>query len=190
VHVDECKTWADRAAALASYARQADDDSLQKFALRIQSRAIRRAGELLQEFQTGPQGGRPKNSGGAPTVSQRQAAAGAGMSKDQEVQAVRVANVPAEDFEALVESEHPPTVTRLAERGTEKRPAVAAPPGAREATHVIGVLHELARDLPRAAPAVVAGAVLPHEVREICANVAIVEDWLAVFLANLPEASC
>jgi hypothetical protein len=33
------------------------------------------------------------------------------MSKDQEVTAVRVANVPAEDFEAAVESDDPPTIT-------------------------------------------------------------------------------
>jgi hypothetical protein len=35
--IDECKTWADKAQALASYARQADDDTLQKHAMRIQS---------------------------------------------------------------------------------------------------------------------------------------------------------
>lgn len=48
--IDECKSWADKAAALASYARQADDDTLQKHAMRIQSRAVRRCGELLKEF--------------------------------------------------------------------------------------------------------------------------------------------
>jgi hypothetical protein len=37
------------------------------------------------------------------------------MSKDQEAQAVRVANVPAAEFDALVDSDHPPTVTALAE---------------------------------------------------------------------------
>jgi hypothetical protein len=36
------------------------------------------------------------------------------MSKDQEKQAVRVANLPADDFEAAVEREHPATVTPLA----------------------------------------------------------------------------
>ena len=30
--VDECQTWAKKAEALASYARQADDDSLEKMA--------------------------------------------------------------------------------------------------------------------------------------------------------------
>jgi hypothetical protein len=98
-----------RKAALASYAKQAHDDSLQKLALRIQSRAIRRCGELLETFQTGPQGGRPKgNSTGAGTVSQRDAAEAAGMSKRQEVQAVRVAKVPQDEFDAAIESDEPP----------------------------------------------------------------------------------
>lgn len=69
--IDECKDWADKAQALASYARQAQDDTLEKHALRIRARAIRRAGELLRTFQTGPKGGRPSGNGrGAPTVSQ------------------------------------------------------------------------------------------------------------------------
>jgi hypothetical protein len=51
---------------LASYAKQADDDSLQEMALRIQSRAVRRCGKLLETFQTSPQGGQPKVKGGMP----------------------------------------------------------------------------------------------------------------------------
>lgn len=47
--IDECKDWADKAEALASYARQSKDDSLRKMADRIQARAIRRCGELLKE---------------------------------------------------------------------------------------------------------------------------------------------
>ena len=47
--VDECKTWADKAQALASYAKQAGDKTLFDYAKRIQARAIRRAGQLLNE---------------------------------------------------------------------------------------------------------------------------------------------
>jgi len=46
--IDECKDWADKAQALASYARQAQDDTLEKHSIRIRARAIRRAGELLR----------------------------------------------------------------------------------------------------------------------------------------------
>ena len=60
--IDECKDWADKAAALASYARMANDDSLLKHARRIQARAVRRMGELLKQVDPG-KGGRPiKNS--------------------------------------------------------------------------------------------------------------------------------
>lgn len=45
--LDECKDWSDKAQALASYARQADDDDLEKYAVKIKAHAIRRCGELL-----------------------------------------------------------------------------------------------------------------------------------------------
>jgi hypothetical protein len=45
--VDECATWGRRKPTpLASYARQAEDDTLRKFADRIQARAIQRCGVL------------------------------------------------------------------------------------------------------------------------------------------------
>src|SRR5581483_7743899 len=40
--IDECKAWSDKAAALASYARQARDSTLRVMAERIHARAIRR----------------------------------------------------------------------------------------------------------------------------------------------------
>ena len=42
---------ADKAAAIASYARQSDDKTLENMAARIRARVIRRTGELLEEFQ-------------------------------------------------------------------------------------------------------------------------------------------
>lgn len=49
--IDECKDWADKTAALASYAKQSEDEALFKMAMRIRGRALRRCGELLREFQ-------------------------------------------------------------------------------------------------------------------------------------------
>ena len=49
--VDECKDWADKALALASYAKQANDETLFKMATRIRARAIQREGELLKEIE-------------------------------------------------------------------------------------------------------------------------------------------
>jgi hypothetical protein len=74
--------------------------------------AIRRTGELLEAIEPN-KGGRPfsffhpegetgdrentssETSGGAPTSSRTEAAQAAGMSKQQQVQAVRAADVPA-----------------------------------------------------------------------------------------------
>ena len=88
--------------------------------MRIRARACRRCGVLLQEFEKA-NGKRTdlEPSGGEPTRSQ--AATQAGLSKDQAVNAIRVANVPKEDFEKQVEGEEPPTITKLAEQGTKKR---------------------------------------------------------------------
>jgi hypothetical protein len=115
--IDECKTWADKAEALASYAKMADDDSLRKMSDRIQARAINRMGVLLKEFSA--QGKRTDQLTEAAhgKLSQREAAEAAGISEHQQLQAVRVANVPDAEFEAAVESENPTTVTALAEMG-------------------------------------------------------------------------
>ena len=45
--LDECQSWANKAEALASYARQANDSTLRKQADRIQARAIRREGDCV-----------------------------------------------------------------------------------------------------------------------------------------------
>lgn len=118
--IDECKDWSDKAAALASYAKQAQDDQLEKMAARIRARATRRAGELLKQIE--PVNGRnlPNVEGaGAHTFGRSDAAREAGMSKHQQVQATRLANIPADDFEEMVESGA--TITELAEAGTEKK---------------------------------------------------------------------
>lgn len=120
--LDECKDWGDKAAALASYAKQADDKEMERTAMRIRARACRRCGVLLQEFEKANGANQNIKGGGAPKVRTRKdAAQEAGLSPDQAKNAVRVANVPKEDFEKQVESEEPPTVSNLAEQGTKKR---------------------------------------------------------------------
>jgi hypothetical protein len=188
--IDECKDWADKSAALASYAKQADDQTLHHFATRISARAIRRAGELLKTFQNERAGaGRPSKltvgpHGQLPESTQRQAAASAGMSEHQELQAVRVANVPAKDFEAAVESERPATVTRLAELGKTSKPA---PPGFVAATHAIGTVKEFAAFCQAHPPEFVAGGVYAYEAPKIRTHVTAIEAWLKVFVAGLKE---
>jgi predicted transcriptional regulator len=213
--IDECQEWADKAEALASYARQADDDGLRKLADRIQARAVRRCGELLKQLD-GRQGQNlpAAKSGGAPTfsLSRRDAAKQAGLSKDQQVTAVRVANVPAEQFEQAIDSDKPPTVTALAEIGKQSRPApaaapspfsehapppaaalsavatapaVTAPAGFKQATHLIGVVGDFAAFCQQSDPAVVASGLMKSEIQKVRDFVSVIDSWLDRFVVSL-----
>jgi hypothetical protein len=142
--LDECQAWADKAAALASYARQANDDSLLTLAKRIQGRAVRRAGELLRQIKPA------KNQHDAETRAQEgtlprtrtEAATDAGLSEHQRKTALRVAAVSADEFEAAIESEHPPTITEIAEAG--RKPRTITPLGDRSASQFNQALHFVA----------------------------------------------
>lgn len=141
--IDECQSWADKAAALASYARQANDDSLLTLAQRIQGRAVRRAGELLKQVKPARGANQNIQDGAVPKVMTRELAAlEAGMSERQRKTALRVAAVPADEFEAAIESPNPPTITEIAEAGRKKQPIT--PLGGRSASQFNQALHFVA----------------------------------------------
>ena len=119
--MDECKDWADKSAALASYAKQSQDKTLERTAMRIRARAIQRCGELLREVEKA-QGGQPFHGSTTETdrPSRKKSATEAGLSEHEAKTALRVANVPEESFEEQVESDNPPTITALAEQGKQK----------------------------------------------------------------------
>lgn len=156
--IDECKEWADKAAALASYARQAEDLELEHRAARIRARAMRRAGELLKQVD-GRGGDRTKNDAADSfALTQKQMARDAGMSERQQVTAVRIANIPEPDFERQIEASNPPTITTLAEQGTQKREAPDPetwlkgrdPATFNKAMHFVALIEEYARDIAKA----------------------------------------
>jgi hypothetical protein len=147
--VDECKDWADKAAALASYAKQADDHELERMAQRIRARAIRRAGELLKQIEPAPN---QHVAGVGAHTSRSDAARDAGMSKHQQVQATRVANIPEGEFNAQVESEKPPTLSQLAAQGTKPRENIVDlkgrdPKEYNRALHYVADFEEAAKEL-------------------------------------------
>jgi hypothetical protein len=116
--IDECQQWADKAEALRSYARQADDPTLLNHSMRIKARAVRRCGELLAAVAPAP--GRIKE-GALPNFGRSAAADEAGISEHQRKEALRVAAVPPEQFNAMVEAANPPTVSELANIGRKRR---------------------------------------------------------------------
>lgn len=165
VSIDECQSWADKAAALASYAKQADDEELMKMAIRIRDRAIRRAGELLKQIDPGKNRFDSRGDGDGPS-NRKEAAAEAGMSERQAKTALRVANVPADEFEEQVEGDNPPTVTALAKQGTKSAPKPVIDLNGRDpnefnrALHFIAEFEDYARtvtafDLDRILPSLV-----------------------------------
>lgn len=188
--IDECQEWANKAEALASYAKQADDDTLRKLADRIQARAVRRCGELLKQFDG--QGARTDKlgEGGHTKLTQRQVASDAGLSRHQQVTAVRVANVPTATFEAAIESAAPPTVTKLAEMGTRTRapdpaPPEPAPAGFKEATAFIGTIKMFSDACEKTAPELVANGVMRSEIADLRRRVSIIDGWMDRFVVNL-----
>jgi hypothetical protein len=156
-NIDECKDWADKAAALASYAKQAEDETLMKMAARIKARATRRAGELLAQIQPAHGANQNIREGDRPKVNTRSdAAAEAGMSPHQQKQAQRIAAVPDADFEAQVESDTPPTLTQLAQQGIKPKPRPVLDLNGRDprdfnrALHFLGTFENYAREVEAA----------------------------------------
>jgi hypothetical protein len=136
--IDECKSWADKMEALASYARQSDDERLMRFAMRIRARAIDRVGEILRSFPDSS-GKRTDLEPGAAADTRFGAAHEAGLSKRQAITALRVNNVPRDVFEELVESDSPPTISALAELGTNHQLQGRDPVDFEQATRLIGM---------------------------------------------------
>ena len=72
--------------------------------------------------------GRPSGNGaGAHTISRDQAARDAGLSRDQKVTALRIANIPDAEFEAAVESDDPPVPGRTPAESGQNSAGFPAP---------------------------------------------------------------
>jgi hypothetical protein len=190
--IDECKGWSDRAAALASYARQARDDSLRVMAVRIQARAQRRCGELLKQIPRADESTRYGQEGTLPPVTRTQAAADAGLSEHQRKTALRLASIPEPEFSRQVEDPSPPTVTRLAEQGTAAQSAsrgrvIARALGAFKASEA---LRQFAQFCGRNEPSALAQSVALEDLEAMREIVLTIDRWLDQFVTHLSEEGC
>jgi hypothetical protein len=181
--IDECRGWADKAAALASYARQAKNDTLRVMAVRIQARAIRRCGELLKQIE--PASGARTDLGTVPTRGS--AADAAGLSERQCKTALRLASVPAADFNRQVESPAPPTVTQLAEQGKQPR-AVERSQSSERFKTACAALHTFVGFCDANDAADTAGAFRADDIEMARKCVATLDEWLDRFVSNLSDA--
>ena len=181
--IDECKSWADKAAALASYARMASDETLWATAQRIHARAIRRCGELLK--QQAPANGARTDLGTVPTRGSF--ADAAGMSERQRKTALRVANVPRDDFERQVDSVQPPTVTDLARQGI--CPSGVIDPNLKAENSVVSdgyhLVEQLATRMQHVDAAQLAWAIPKADKPALLQAIGGIRRWLAVLESNL-----
>lgn len=188
--LDECQDWADKAAALCSYAKQADDDTLEKYAQRIRARAVRRGGELLKTIPVSS-GGRPSETRGdaSPSLTRTQTARDAGMSDDQRKNALRVASLDKDEFEVAIESDDPPTITELARAGTKHKPLVdlvgISPGDYADATAAQGFLRSFADFCKKHDAIRIAASFKPHEIKSLRDQVHTIDGWLDKFIVNL-----
>lgn len=182
--IDECMDWANKAEALASYARQADDDALLKMADRIQARAVRRLGELLKQYDARG-GDQSEKEGTRPfAIGRTEAAEQAGMSDHQRKQAGRVANVPEEQFNSVVESDSPSTVTKLAEMGKKSQPPRQIDPDAVAAREKLEKLADFCFEND---PVFVASGVSPSLAPKMRKRVSGIDAWLDQFIVGLKD---
>tara|TARA_R100000734_G_C3318224_1_gene112169 strand:- start:3220 stop:3879 length:660 start_codon:yes stop_codon:yes gene_type:complete len=189
--IDECKDWGDKAQALASYAKQADDKEMEKTAQRIRARAVRRCGELLKGIEKAKgKHWKSKRGDAPPSISRKQAASDAGLSPDQARQSIRVANVPKESFEDQIEGNLPPTITNLAEQGTKKAIPRYEQLGMTKKAwqagmHFRGHLSDMARHADNFDPQEVVDGSTPKEREQMRQNIKIIDHYLDQLIAKI-----
>jgi N6-adenosine-specific RNA methylase IME4 len=109
--IDEVKDWADKAAALAVYAKQAKNEELIKQCLGIKNRAMIRLGELSRELERA-QGERTDLIAPVRTSVQKpkkEVLAQSGISKDSANRAEQLASAPEKIKDALSSGDLTPT---------------------------------------------------------------------------------
>lgn len=181
---DELSEWRDKASAIAAYAKQRDDDQLENYAKRIKGRAIRRIGLLLKEIEP-DKGGYHKNyaqDATDPSTTRTQAATDAGLSERQRKSSLNVANIPESEFEEQIESDNPPSVSKLAEHG---KAAAPKPEGFKQATKLIGTVKRFSEFCNKTSAELAANGVQSHEVEEVKKQVEIIDSWLDSFVTKL-----
>lgn len=189
--IDECKDWGDKAQALASYAKQADDKEMERTAQRIRARAIRRCGELLKEIEKQQGANQNIRDGGDPKVlTRKDAAKDAGMSERQAKQSIRVANVPQEDFDKQVDSDKPPTIMSLAEQGMAKGIPIYEQLGMTKKAFQAGMyfrgrLADMAAQTTQYDPQDVVDGSKPDEREQIRQHIEIIDQYCDQLIAKL-----
>jgi hypothetical protein len=187
--IDEAKEWTDKMSALALYYKQSRDETLIKYAKRIQYRAKRRMGELLKQFD-----GRGGNHGNQYQSAKRDpedpfansvnnVASSIGLSSKQTKEAVRFANVPKDKFEAIVESEDIPTQKEVAELGTKK--IGKSKKVNYKANSIYQSINDLLKEMNKVDPIYVCENIDPDYKEQMISNIKQIENWFDNYIINV-----
>lgn len=97
--MDEAKDIRDKAVALAAYARQANDTSLERQVHEIRVRAERRTGELLRDMPKAKPRGSNQHKEASRDTTLPKPLSDYGITRDQSSEWQKLANVPEGEFE-------------------------------------------------------------------------------------------
>ena len=100
--VDEAKNILDKSAALAAYAKQANDHEMAIWLAEMQLRAMRKVGELTSKLEKAPSG-KAAHSLPMSGKSKAKSIADAGLSKNKVSRCEKISRVPEEKFDAIIE---------------------------------------------------------------------------------------
>lgn len=122
--IDEVKELRDKAVALATYARQAQNFELERKAMAIRLRAERRAGELLKEMKSNGElreGGSGNNQykkelSNKATVPERITLEKLGIERTQSSVWQELAEIPEDTFESVLRSERPRSAAQIVDK--------------------------------------------------------------------------
>lgn len=187
--IDECEQWKDKALALASYARQANDTALLEYASRIKNRAVRRLGELSKALEKNERA-RTDLHPDAGKQTKTETLFAAGISTSAANRAELVAEIPAERFDQLVDGPAPPTVSTLAKIGAEHKRAAEGKPAPLteddlDARRALGQITTFASFCRSHDPRDLASRIPIDRIQTARAAVATLDAWLDRFVTNL-----
>lgn len=189
VSLDECKDWADRTAAIATYARQIRDNEMLEAAQRIKLRAEARLGELLRQIPRAPAIYDHDKKKMAPNPGNRYRLAElAGISFQKASEAITISRVPPKRRDKLIEQSPPVKRSELMRLGTTPREGYSTtytppprPPG--------GYLGNFIDWASENSPKEVAREILKADTKWVLAHYPALLEWLEEVRALLLERS-
>jgi hypothetical protein len=186
----ECRTLADKAAAMAVYAKMRDDTELHNRAVRLQAWATRRWGELDRELypdrsKTNLKQNKPDSPECGYSQSGKRPRPFDGTTEHQRVISRRLAVIPEPEFTRQVEGSRPPSVAQLADQGRMRRVQTPDDLTAENFKAACTALHQFATYCDTHDAIVTAQAFSADDVEMARRCVSTLDRWLDLFVTNL-----